>query len=393
MIAAGMNTTQTPLSELYLTSFYCECKCKTAVETYIHAAVSCVCNTALLHVGGITVLSTVGFGDITPQTWQEKVFSIVAELIGCMIFATMIGGLGGIFAASKLDEQIDDRLEEVRYMYKHEKKMAPKRVLTILKATQPLIRKEITQKIDEGTKRIFTVAQNQSLEVQTASKRALLALKDDETEKGREKEVRKLMSVLEALKLKVSLAEPIVKKWYRPVKDERGDLPTRDPMSQLYDDIESDAAKISDAWNRRNAGETLSDLDNALADDYGALVSDVPSPPNGDPSPRKNQAGSATGIVFQISETVDSLRALGMKPSNAQKLVRHLYNMRNKGGKDSTCAPEDQEGHSNLTPVEQQNAKIAKMETKVDKLADDMTELKDDMIELKDLMKQMIERA
>lgn len=362
-------------------------------HTYIHAAVSCVCNTALLHVGGITVLSTVGFGDITPQTWQEKVFSIVAELIGCMIFATMIGGLGGIFAASKLDEQIDDRLEEVRYMYKHEKKMAPKRVLTILKAAQPLLRKEITQKIEEGTKRTLKVADSHSLEVKTASKRALLAVEDDKTEKGREKEVQKLMSVLEALKLKVSLAEPIVKKWYRPVKDERGDLPTRDSMSQLYDDIERDA-KMCDAWNRRNAGETLSDLvDNALADKYGALVSDVPSPPNGDPSPRKKQAHSATGIHvdFQISETVNSLRALGMKTENAQKLVQRLYNMRSKGGKDSTCAPEDQEGHSNLTPVEQQNAKnmetkVDNMETKVDKLADDMTELKD-------LMKQMIERA
>ena len=50
----------------------------------------------------ITVLSTVGFGDITPKTWEEKLFAIIAELFGCMLFATLIGGLGGIFGASPL---------------------------------------------------------------------------------------------------------------------------------------------------------------------------------------------------------------------------------------------------------------------------------------------------
>ena len=42
----------------------------------------------------ITVLSTVGFGDITPATKVEKTFSILAELIGCVTFAMLMGSLG-----------------------------------------------------------------------------------------------------------------------------------------------------------------------------------------------------------------------------------------------------------------------------------------------------------
>jgi len=35
----------------------------------------------------ITAISTVGFGDISGQTNSERIFSIVAELFGCLLFA------------------------------------------------------------------------------------------------------------------------------------------------------------------------------------------------------------------------------------------------------------------------------------------------------------------
>ena len=44
----------------------------------------------------ITTLSTVGYGDITPATFGEMVFSILAELFGCVLFAMLIGTLGSM---------------------------------------------------------------------------------------------------------------------------------------------------------------------------------------------------------------------------------------------------------------------------------------------------------
>ena len=44
----------------------------------------------------VTTLTTVGYGDRTPATSAEKVFSIVAELAGCVIFGIIAGSLGAL---------------------------------------------------------------------------------------------------------------------------------------------------------------------------------------------------------------------------------------------------------------------------------------------------------
>ncbi len=63
----------------------------------------------------ITVLSTVGYGDVVAHTNAEKAFSIVAELFGCIIFATLIGSLGSIMMSKKLlDQKVEYQLEELR---------------------------------------------------------------------------------------------------------------------------------------------------------------------------------------------------------------------------------------------------------------------------------------
>ena len=49
----------------------------------------------------ITTLSTVGYGDITPATFGEKVFSILAELFGCVLFAMLIGTLGSMMVGKR----------------------------------------------------------------------------------------------------------------------------------------------------------------------------------------------------------------------------------------------------------------------------------------------------
>ena len=63
---------------------------------------------------GITVLSSVGFGDITPQTNNERIFSIIVELFGCILFAMLVGGLSGIFGSTRLNQKVSDNLDELR---------------------------------------------------------------------------------------------------------------------------------------------------------------------------------------------------------------------------------------------------------------------------------------
>jgi hypothetical protein len=55
----------------------------------------------------ITVLSTVGFGEIHPHTNAEKVYSLFAELIGCFIFMMLVGNLSAIMTdRSAIDQKV-----------------------------------------------------------------------------------------------------------------------------------------------------------------------------------------------------------------------------------------------------------------------------------------------
>jgi CRP-like cAMP-binding protein len=52
----------------------------------------------------VTTLTTVGFGDRTPTTNSEKVYSIVAELAGCVIFGIIAGSLGRLATSTSISE-------------------------------------------------------------------------------------------------------------------------------------------------------------------------------------------------------------------------------------------------------------------------------------------------
>lgn len=61
----------------------------------------------------ITTLTTVGYGDRTPNTDGEKVFSIVTELAGGMIFGILAGTLSSMLteanaAAAAVESELDD---------------------------------------------------------------------------------------------------------------------------------------------------------------------------------------------------------------------------------------------------------------------------------------------
>jgi hypothetical protein len=46
-----------------------------------------------------TTITTVGYGDITPATNAEKVFSTFAMIVACGVFAYIVGIFGAIFEA------------------------------------------------------------------------------------------------------------------------------------------------------------------------------------------------------------------------------------------------------------------------------------------------------
>ena len=62
----------------------------------------------------ITAISTVGFGDITGQTHTERIFSIVIEIFGCLLFAVLISSLGSMMMGQKLLEEKDSRQVRVQ---------------------------------------------------------------------------------------------------------------------------------------------------------------------------------------------------------------------------------------------------------------------------------------
>jgi hypothetical protein len=56
----------------------------------------------------ITVLSTVGYGDISANNSTERLFSSVVALLGCFLFAILIGSLGSALMSERI---LDSKVE------------------------------------------------------------------------------------------------------------------------------------------------------------------------------------------------------------------------------------------------------------------------------------------
>ena len=50
-------------------------------------------------------MTTVGYGDIIPITKTEKIYSMMSMLIGCGVFAYVIGSIGTVLS-SRYDEEM-----------------------------------------------------------------------------------------------------------------------------------------------------------------------------------------------------------------------------------------------------------------------------------------------
>ena len=51
-------------------------------------------------------MTTVGYGDISPITYQEQIYSIFAMIFACGVFAYTVGSIGNLIASSNYNEQM-----------------------------------------------------------------------------------------------------------------------------------------------------------------------------------------------------------------------------------------------------------------------------------------------
>ncbi len=61
----------------------------------------------------IVTLTTVGYGDITPKTYNEKVLSIILILIGIFVFSTITASISSFLTDRLLDEDEEDIKGEI----------------------------------------------------------------------------------------------------------------------------------------------------------------------------------------------------------------------------------------------------------------------------------------
>ena len=62
----------------------------------------------------IVTLTTVGYGDVTPQTYNEKVLAIILILIGIFVFSTITAIISSFLTDRILEDDEEDRVSEIQ---------------------------------------------------------------------------------------------------------------------------------------------------------------------------------------------------------------------------------------------------------------------------------------
>lgn len=62
----------------------------------------------------VVTLTTVGYGDVTPKTHNEKVLAIILILIGIFVFSTITAAMSSFLTDRILDEDEEDIIEEIK---------------------------------------------------------------------------------------------------------------------------------------------------------------------------------------------------------------------------------------------------------------------------------------
>lgn len=56
----------------------------------------------------IVTLTTVGYGDITPKTYNEKILAVILVFVGVFVFSTITAAISSYLTERLLDEEEDD---------------------------------------------------------------------------------------------------------------------------------------------------------------------------------------------------------------------------------------------------------------------------------------------
>ncbi|WP_406533971.1 ion transporter [Methanobrevibacter sp.] len=65
----------------------------------------------------IVTLTTVGYGDVTPKTYNEKVLSIILILIGIFVFSTITAMMSSFFTDNILEDDEEDIKDEIKEVF------------------------------------------------------------------------------------------------------------------------------------------------------------------------------------------------------------------------------------------------------------------------------------
>ena len=87
----------------------------------------------------IVTLTTVGYGDITPQTYNEKVMTMFLVLIGIIFFSTITASISSFLTDKMLDDGEDD-IDEVKRSVEENSKTILHELDTVKKENQKLHR-------------------------------------------------------------------------------------------------------------------------------------------------------------------------------------------------------------------------------------------------------------
>ena len=87
----------------------------------------------------IVTLTTVGYGDITPQTYNEKVMTMFLVLIGIIFFSTITASISSFLTDKMLDDGEDD-IDEVKRSVEENSKTILNELDTVKKENQKLQR-------------------------------------------------------------------------------------------------------------------------------------------------------------------------------------------------------------------------------------------------------------
>ena len=85
----------------------------------------------------IVTLTTVGYGDITPQTYNEKILTMILILIGIVIFSTITAAISSYLTDNMIENE-DDDIEEVKKRMDEESENIKSELDAIRKENQQL---------------------------------------------------------------------------------------------------------------------------------------------------------------------------------------------------------------------------------------------------------------